>query len=79
MLPIMNATNYVGARLIVRGDQMTMKSYNCEHFEAQMLYFNNVTRSTVYEHGFNSELECMAWLDHRYDCTCFLQILLNYI
>jgi hypothetical protein len=48
--------------------------YDNRKYESQMMYFNNVTRHSLYHHNIEGE-----GLDHCYDCTAEIHILKEYL
>lgn len=74
-LPVWGRPTTTETRLVVARNA-GIKIYDNTKYEEQMSYFNNITRVTYYE---RSQKFNLIGLDHCYDCSSEIVIVLNYI
>jgi len=73
-LPVWGPVCTSECRLITKKDRpLRRKEYDNKKYESQMMYFNNVTRHSLYPHNVTGE-----GLDHCYDCAAEIRILKRY-
>lgn len=74
-LPVWGPQTTTEARLITDPDHPhKIVTYNNKHYEMQMMFFNNVTRHSLFPHDVHGQ-----GLDHCYDCAAEIHILKQYL
>ena len=74
-LPVWGPQKTTECRLITRqGMEGARTLYNNKKYESQLMYFNNVTRHSLYSHDITGQ-----GIDHCYDCMAEIHILKGYL
>jgi cap2 methyltransferase len=74
-LPVWGPQKTTECRLITHAGRPGARTmYNNKKYESQLMYFNNVTRHSLYSHDVTGQ-----GLDHCYDCMAEIHILQEYL